>query len=233
MDWQQVVVVVQNTQTYTTSNNTFTFWHIWNQRTRFFQVECQYFIRPTFFSWKVFIKYEQLAYSVHLPPCSVTDFPIEETFFRMDCLYPPRQVLHQEDTSTKVKQLHSYADQLNNIYRPWVISELKFKKKITRQTEYIKQNTQSLHFCHDSFGQPTIIRIVPMTKGDCVFFLFFFFRTAVKVPACWCKTLNSISSHCRRKSLISWTYEAHFFNLTSPFLSCAGRRCWRQRVLPS
>lgn len=36
------------------------------------------FYSSNFFFLKGYIKYEQLAYSVHLPPFSVTAFPIEK-----------------------------------------------------------------------------------------------------------------------------------------------------------
>lgn len=77
----------------------------------FQRVECQNFIRPTFFFLKSSIKYEQLAYSVHLPPFSVTAFPIEKKKVQFQnglpltstASAPPRRYLNQSKATSFIR----------------------------------------------------------------------------------------------------------------------------------
>ena len=143
--------------------------------------------------------------------------------FHMDLIHVPKE---SALLLSNVKQF---------VYKRWLTSEhlQAFKWfQSTKKTKKKQKNwTTALQSLPLLASSPQVIEC-PNNCRDTVFW----WRTAVQVPT-WRKTFNFNSSHhkfnCRTLSTPLASPLFLCISLTSPSLSCAGRLCWRQRVLPS
>lgn len=146
------------------------------------RVECQYFIVQLFFL-KSSIKYEKLAYSVHLPPFLFTAFPIEKKKvqfqnglpFSCKASAPLRRYLNQSKATSFIRWPTSQHLQ--------AMSDFRVQIKKTRQLENRTKHPITAFVSLPLWPPDNYYNCPNNQKRRCI--LFFLLRTAFKVPAWW------------------------------------------------